>query len=136
MKALSIHPYYAMGIAVKEKTIECRTWQTDYRGELLICSTNKKYHGTIPGHALAVVELADIVPFTQKHLDAALMDKAEFQPGCYAWILKNARCIEPFAVKGKLSLWDCDHDIIYLPEPQNETDDAVLFEKYWQPLIF
>lgn len=37
MKALSIHPYYAIGIVTGDKTI-VRTWSTDYRGDILICS--------------------------------------------------------------------------------------------------
>ena len=41
MKALSVHPVFAMKIFSKEKTIELRTWKTDYRGDLLICSTQK-----------------------------------------------------------------------------------------------
>lgn len=63
MKALSIHPVYAGLIWAGDKTIECRSWRTDYRGDLLICSTAKKIKDTIPGHALCVVTLADIVPF-------------------------------------------------------------------------
>ena len=136
MKALSIHPFYAMEIAVGIKTVECRTWSTEYRGQLLICSTAKKLHGTIPGHALAVVDLVDVEPFTRKHLKAADMKSAEIEPGMFAWILKNPRYIEPFAVKGKLSLWECDHKITYLPMPKNEKEDDELGKKYWEPLIF
>lgn len=135
MKALSIHPYYVMGIAVGEKTIECRTWATAYRGDLLICSTAKKYHGTIPGHALAVVTLIDVVPFEKKHLSAALMKPAEYKPGCFAWLLSAPRCIVPFKVDGALSLWDCEHEIDYLPAPKSDEEDIQQFETYWKPLI-
>ena len=61
MKALSIHPIYAAAIFCGDKTIECRTWKTDYRGEILICSTNRKIKHTIPGHALCTAKLVDIV---------------------------------------------------------------------------
>ena len=37
MKAISIDSDYAALIAAGEKTVECRTWKTNYRGELLIC---------------------------------------------------------------------------------------------------
>lgn len=39
MKALSLHPMYAAEIAVGDKPEEYRTWQTPYRGDLLICGS-------------------------------------------------------------------------------------------------
>lgn len=134
MKALSVHPSFAMTIVTGHKTVECRTWTTSYRGDILICSTAKKMHGLIPSHALGVVTLADIVPFTARHLKPAI--KTTFEKGDYAWILENPRCIEPFYVKGKLALWECDHDIVYLPKPANDEEDDALFKKYWEPILF
>lgn len=144
MKALSIHPYYAMAIVSGQKSIECRTWKTEYRGDLLICSTAKKLHGTIPGHALGVVTLEDIVPFEKKHLKDALMAPADFSPGLYAWKLTYNRLIVPVPVKGKLSLWEYDGPLDYIPEnewilPEGEDletggpDDWL--KKYWQPIM-
>ena len=98
MKALSIHPYYADKILYREKTIECRSWKTSYRGDILICSTAKKVEGTIPGHALCVAELVDVVPFDESHLDDACMDEVPYD--AYAWILDNFRIIKPIPVKG------------------------------------
>ena len=139
MKALSIHPYYAMAIVAGQKSIECRTWSTDYRGDILICSTAKKHHGTIPGHALGVVTLKDVRPFTKKDTDAALLLPAEFKPGLYAWELTYNRLIVPVPVKGKLSLWNYEGDIEYIPEEEWITDDpekaGEWFEKYWKPLM-
>lgn len=127
MKALSISPNYAAAIFCGEKTIECRTWSTDYRGDLLICSTAKKIKDTIPSHALCVAELKDIVPFKKSHLKKALMMPADYSPDFYAWILDNIRIIRPFAVKGRLSLWECDHPIEYLD------DDCPI--DYWSSLF-
>ena len=144
MKALSVHPYYAMNIALGLKSVECRTWSTDYRGDLLICSTAKKFHGTIPGHALGVVTLQDVVPFKKKHLKDALMHPADYQPGTFAWILTYNRLIVPVPVKGKLSLWEYDGKIKYIPESEwilpdeiapEDADDGEWVKKYWEPLI-
>ena len=135
MKALSILPPYAMSIAAGTKTVECRSWRTDYRGDLLICSTAKKLKWSISGHALCVVTLADVVPFTERHLKKALMDESDYEPGLYVWILKDPRLIKPFPVKGKLSLWNCDHEIEYLPVPKTEEEGEKLVAKYWEPLI-
>ena len=134
MKALSIHPVYAMCIVTGQKTVECRSWTTNYRGAILICSTAKKEKGAIPGHALGVVTLKDIVPFQRKHLKGAMMD--EYYPEDYAWILTNPRVIKPFPVKGKLSLWTCEHEIEYLPVPKNEAEDEELGRIYWDPIIY
>lgn len=133
MKALSIHPVYAMSIVAGQKTVECRTWTTNYRGDILICSTAKKEKGSIPGHALGVVTLDDIVPFQRKHLKGAMMDY--YEPGEYAWILTNPRPIKPFPVKGKLSLWTCEHEIEFLPVPKNEKEDEEFGRIYWDPII-
>ncbi len=88
MKALTLDSAWAMEVFEGKKTVECRTWKTDYRGDLLICSNSKRRVGCIPGHALIVAELVDIVPFTEEHLAAAGMDEMPDKP-CYAWILDN-----------------------------------------------
>ena len=104
MKALSVSPNYADAIFMGRKTVECRSWTTSYRGDIVICSTAKKMKGYIPGHALCVVRLEDVVPFTRSHLKAALMNDWDYQPGMYAWLLTDRRIIRPTPVKGKLSL--------------------------------
>lgn len=137
MKALSIHPYFAMQIFFLEKTIENRTWTTNYRGDLLICSTAKMYKGTIPSHALCVVTLKDVVPMKHEHLKAAQMYEEEYNPDSYAWILENVRIIKPFSVKGKLSLWECDHEIEFI-EGVNQSDEENdrIFAEYYEPLMY
>lgn len=134
MKALSIHPGFAMCIVTGQKTVECRSWTTGYRGDILICSTAKKEKGTIPGHALGVVTLKDVVPFQKKHLKGAMMNN--YYEGDYAWILANPRVIKPFPVKGKQSLWTCEHEIEFLPVPKNEEEDEELGRIYWDPIIY
>ena len=137
MKALSIHPFFAMQIFFLEKTIENRTWTTNYRGDILICSTAKKYRDTIPSHALCVVTLKDVVPMKREHLEAAQMYEEEYNPDSYAWILDNVRIIEPFFVKGKLSLWECDHEIKYI-EGVNESEEQndKIFAEFFEPLLY
>lgn len=135
MKALSINPVYACSIWVGFKTVEVRTWKTDYRGKLLICSTAKMIKDTIPGHALCVVDLVDVVPFTKAHLKSACLQNADFKPGLYAWLLGNVRIIRPIPLKGKLSLWEYDGEIEYLPEPESEEDDEKMYHEIWEPLF-
>ena len=135
MKALSIHPFYAGMIWKGEKTVEVRTWRTDYRGDVLICSTAKKEHGTIPGHALCVARLVDVRPFTMDLCDAAMMHSYEWQSGLFAWIFDDVRTIRPVPVKGKLSLWNYDGEIEILPEPATDEEDEKMFHEIWEPLF-
>lgn len=135
MKALSIHPVYAGAIFAGEKTVEVRTWRTDYRGDIVICSTNKKFKDTIPGHALCVVRLADVVTLRREHLEAAMMNAADYEPGYYAWILDDLRIIRPVPVKGRLGLWEYAGPIEYLPEPETDEEDERMYHEIWEPLF-
>lgn len=132
MKALSLEPVFALKVLAGLKTVECRSWKTDYRGDILICSTAKHITGTIPGHALCIVRLADIVPFTRKHLEAAQMSASDYKQGQYAWMLEDLRFVKPFPVKGKLSLWECEEDITVLPLMDDDDPNAI---DYWEPLF-
>lgn len=60
MKALSIYPEPVMEIFMGDKMIEYRTWQTDYRGDLLICAGSKREPGYVNGYAWFVVSLLDV----------------------------------------------------------------------------
>lgn len=142
MKALSVHPFYAAAIVTGQKSIEVRTWKTDYRGDLVICSTNRKYHGTVAGHALGVVTLVDVVPLQKKHMKDALLAPADYKPGLYAWKLTYNRLIVPVPVKGKLSLWDYTGKLEYIPEEEwlwqegdDEDKDGEWVSKYWGPIM-
>ncbi|MGE4537610.1 MAG: ASCH domain-containing protein [Desulfovibrio sp.] len=112
MKAISIYQPWASLIALGEKTIEARSWETSHRGDLLICSSAKSClledGATAPGgYALAVVELVDVRPFTREDLEAACLEVMP-SPAGFAWVLANAREIEPFAVKGRQRIFNVD----------------------------
>lgn len=127
MKALSIDPEYAWYIHEEEKTVECRTWKTNYRGPLLICASRIPVEGFISGHAICVVNLVDVVPFTEDHLEAAAMDEMP-EAKCYAWILDNACPIIPFPVRGKMGLFDVDESNIQYRE--NEHTESMSDEEF------
>lgn len=99
------------------KKIECRSWKTDYRGDLLICASSSLWWaGTICKNALCIVTLAGIVSFTEEHLQLACMDEMP-EGDHYAWILEDLWFVEPFEVKGKLHLYDVDDSLITLQGP-------------------
>ncbi len=111
MKALSIIQPWASMIASGEKTIETRTYKTNYRGDILICASktpnpnfSKDEMDKLPkGIALCLVRLVDCVPMTQVHEAAA---KCQVYPKAWAWILEDVQRIVSVSVKGKLGLFD------------------------------
>lgn len=107
-KALTVRPDWMACYLAGIKTVECRTWQTDYRGDIILCSSAKRIRDTIPGHALMIARLDDIVPFAKKHLGPALLRPSDVPSHAYAWIFKDFRLIKPVPVKGHLGLWDLD----------------------------
>lgn len=119
MKAISIKQPWAGLIANGKKTIETRTWNTSYRGPLLICAGKtideplakylKQMNGFDTagplGMAVAIVELAATGIMHQVHEAAAL---CEARPGLFAWRLDAVQRIQHFPVRGRLGLFDVD----------------------------
>jgi len=103
-KALSLKQSWTNLIACGEKTIETRTWKTEYRGPLLMVSS--KIPPIEPaGMALAVAELVDRRPMS-------VLDEPEARcpkyAGAYAWVLKHIRRIRPFPVRGQPGLFEVE----------------------------
>lgn len=104
MKALSVKQPWANLIASGKKTIETRTWVTDYRGELLIVSS-KSPNIEPAGCALAIVHLVDCRPMTKADEASAC---CELYPNAHAWVLTQIRPIKPFPVRGQLGIYDVE----------------------------
>jgi hypothetical protein len=105
MKAISVKQPWANMIADGDKTIETRTWSTDYRGTILIVSARDP---DIPpaGCAVAVATLVDCRPMSVLDEPAAGCRK---YPKAHAWVLENVRRIKkPFPIQGQLRLFDAD----------------------------
>lgn len=117
MKALSVRGDYIMQMINGTKKIEYRTWKTNYRGPILMCSTAKRVPNSAPGYALCVMDLYRI--------DWNDVDQ------CYYWYIKLKNLIDPIKVKGQLKLFNVnvDDDVI-IPIKSSE------FEKQVIPLIY
>lgn len=134
MKALSLRPEWAMPVLLGMKTIECRTWKTDHRGDLLICASSRRCPATIAGKALCVVTLDGIEPFRAEHLQAAMLDDDELPESAYAWHLSSLRWLEPFDVKGRLRLFEVPDDFVReIPETISDQD---ALRRFYEPHIF
>jgi phage N-6-adenine-methyltransferase len=128
LKAISLWQPWASLIPLGLKHYETRSWKTNYRGKLLICSTaaNSKQHkeylkicnelqlppwSDFPyGKAIAICDLTDCIPMTAEFIEQQSQTEilcGDWQVGRYAWKLENIQPIaEPFAVKGKQGLFN------------------------------
>lgn len=122
MKALSVRQPAANKIAAGEKTIELRTWATNYRGPILIVSS-KKPKIEPAGCALAIVDIVDCQLMRQEHIAASCC--SQLYPECFSWILANVRRIRPFALRGSLGLYE-----INLNQLNIKQEDRQQIERY------
>ncbi len=140
MKALSVRNPFAHLIMCGEKEFEFRTWRTDYRGDLLICSSaNPKIKDTISGHALVIVRLNDIIEITKKNYKEFDFDEKP-EGKMYAWQLTEGRVVKPFPVKGKLNFFEVDDNLIEILDPEDgsisEEEAEKLYKEFIEPLLY
>lgn len=142
MKALSVRNPFAHYILCGEKEFEFRTWQTDYRGDLLICSSaNPKVKNTISGHALCIVRLNEIFEVTKKNCSDFGLSKSDLADGkLYAWQLTDIRAVKPFPVKGKLNFYNVDDELIEILEAGedmvSEEEAEEMYKLYFEPFMY
>lgn len=125
MKALSVKQPWASLLVSGQKTIECRTWKTSYRGPLLICSSKGDWPMDNEGNfcpggmALGVIELLDVRRMKKEDIwPAWLPQNEEIEKAAlkgYAWVTKPLYKIEPIPTKGKLNIFDINIEIKKLP---------------------
>ena len=139
MKALSVKQPWASLLVDGVKTVEVRSWPTDYRGELLICASaspkNHFWHDEkddikrlLPaGCILGIVNLVDVRRMKKSDAKGALCD---YDPAAYAWVTELVCSCRPDKILGKLHLFDvAEKQIVRLegedwwwnyPPPQGE----------------
>lgn len=106
MKALSIKDPYASMIYSGMKTIETRTWRTNFRGKILLCAS-KKPHINLSGNAFAIAKIIDCRPMTKEDEGKACCELYD----AYSWILDDVQKIKLVPVKGQLGLFEVDYAI-------------------------
>lgn len=108
MKALSVKEPFAGMIMNGEKSIETRTWNSTYRGDLLICAS-KTPKSIYSGKAICIVSMIDVRRM-ETDLDWLDANCAPY-PFAYGWIFVNVRKIKPFKVTGQLRIFEVKHKI-------------------------
>ena len=108
MKALSVKQPWASMIASGKKTIELRSWQTRYRGRLMICASKNPDTPPPVGCALAIVTLVYCKRATQADENAA---RCKVRVGRdFAWVFSNIGRINPWPVKGGQKLFNVPYE--------------------------
>lgn len=114
MKGLCVRQPWAHFIAIGRKTVEVRSWSTNYRGPLVIVAARTvdqapEFADMIPDDGLhtgclyCVVNLSDVRRGKASDSEAA-MCSAE---GQFAWVLEPVRMVEGFpSYRGRLSLFE------------------------------
>ena len=125
MKVLTLKQPWATLISEGLKEYEFRSWNTNYRGKLLIHAgvsidkeEIKKYNYDYPkSRIVALVELIDCIKIDDK-FNKMIKDKNSIVYGSkeregYAWKLRLIKKIDDNKeIKGKLGLWNIeDYDI-------------------------
>lgn len=147
MKALSVKNPFATLTANGIKKIEVRSYNTYYRGPLLICASAKpeynlsKYYkdpyfayelqdkidkwdrGPVDGKAVCVVDLVACFPLKDFNDKDACLQKIALDENFpdkkyYGWHLDNVRLIEPFEVKGQLGFFNVPDELIIYEQQQ------------------
>ena len=124
MKVLTIKQPWATLIMEGYKRFEFRSWQTKYRGDLLIHAGKgidkealKRLEKYIPeniptGKILGKVTLTDCIKCDEKFKEMCLKENKDVYAKStfaerYAWQLADVEVFaEPVDAKGKLSLWE------------------------------
>lgn len=126
MKVLTIKQPWATLIMQGDKRYEFRSWQTKYRGDLLIHAGKGKDKDAINrlakylpkelpyGKILGKVTLADCIKMSPNLKEMLLRENKDIYAKStfseeYGWKIENVEVFEkPIEAKGKLNLWEYD----------------------------
>ena len=93
-----------------EKTIEVRTRNTNYRGDLLVCASAKpELPGRMSGVTCGFVELYAVKPieqFTPEDWAATCIPKKDRPHKGYGWMMRNPRRVVEMPIKGQLGVYN------------------------------
>lgn len=124
MKVLTLKEPWASLIAARIKTIETRSWKTNYRGEIYIHTGLKKVPvphevvedyqqlNSMPGYIIAKCNLTDCIYMDEDYIESVKNKGLKnyvcghYEVGRYAWVLEDVEYIYPIQVRGRLGLWN------------------------------
>lgn len=98
------------GIYHASKEIEVRSRKTNYRGDILICSSAEpEIPGRMSGVTCGFVELYDVKPveeFTSEDWAATCIPEVSRPKKGYGWLVRHPRRVVEMPIKGKLGVYN------------------------------
>lgn len=98
------------GIYHARKTIEVRSRNTNYRGDILVCSSKKpELPGMLSGVTCGLVELYDVKSvenFNEEDWAATCIPVKDRPRKGYGWLMRNPRRVIEMPVNGQLGIYD------------------------------
>jgi hypothetical protein len=119
------------GMIFAEKSIEVRSKNTTYRGDLMVCSSTKpEIVGMESGVTLGLVELYDVKPvaeFTPWDWEQTRIppEKRKAITKGYGWLMRNPRRVVEFPIKGQLGIYN----LVYTKDIITEYPRALVMDK-------
>jgi hypothetical protein len=121
-RALATRQPWASLIACGRKTIEVRSWKTNFRGPLVIVASgtpnregmrkHPAYAGAPRSCLVALVDLVDVRPMRVKDASAALMRRKDCDSWAFSWVLANPRPLVPMHyTRSRISTWNLETDV-------------------------
>ncbi|MBZ5689851.1 MAG: ASCH domain-containing protein [Acidobacteriia bacterium] len=127
-RALTIRQPWASMIVWGLKTVEVRSWSTEYRGEIFIHAAKRIDERAaslfclddLPrGALLGTVQLVDVEPLTPdrwKQLADDHLQTGACEPGLYAWHVASPKALGyPIQFQGELGLFQISIDEALVP---------------------
>lgn len=129
--------YEMDGIIYGEKTIEVRSKNTPYRGDLMVCSSaNPVIAGYESGVTLGLVELYAVKPvamFTPEDWAQTRIpeEKRKYITKGFGWMMRNPRRVVEFPIKGQLGIYN----LVYTKGVITEYPRALVMDKEGYELL-
>lgn len=113
------------------KSIEVRTRNVKFRGDILVCSSaNPEISGHLSGVTCGFVELYDVKRvenFTAADWDATCIPEKDRPTTGYGWMMRNPRRVVEMPIKGQLGVYNLivpKDDITIYPQAMILNDDG------------
>lgn len=123
--------YEDKGVLYGVKTIEVRSKNTSYRGDIMVCSSAKpEIAGLESGVTLGLVELYDVKPvseFTAEDWENTRIppEKRKNITKGYGWLMRNPRRVVEFPIKGQLGIYN----LVYTKDIITEYPRVMVMDK-------
>jgi hypothetical protein len=119
------------GTEIGVKSIEVRSKNCHYRGDVMICSSaSPVLHGLESGVCVGLVELYDVKlckDFTPEDWENTRIPEAEQRKykTCFGWMMRNPRRVVEFPVTGQLGLFN----LVYTKDTITEYPRVVVMDR-------